>query len=71
MKASFFMVFNYIATIGVPVLMLLLAVNAAVFHMLTLQTVLLVLIGAGCLVYGASGIWELSHGGTKRETAGR
>jgi hypothetical protein len=71
-KASIFMFFNYLATIGVPVLMLLLVVNAAVFHQGTLQTVLLALIGAGCLVYGAVGIREVfSHGGSRRERAGR
>ncbi len=72
MKASFFMFFNYLATIGVPVLMLFLAVNAAVFHQGTVQTIFLVLIGAGCLIYGAVGIREVfTHGGTRRETTGR
>ena len=72
MRASIFMFFNYAATIGVPLLMLLLAVNAAAFHQGTVQTVLLVLIAAGCLVYGAVGIREVYvHGGPRRERAGR
>jgi hypothetical protein len=72
MKASFFMFFDYVAMIGVPVLMVVLALNAAFVHDGTLQTVLLVLIGAGCIVYGAVGIREVFvHGGKKRETASR
>ena len=72
MKASFFMFFDYVAMIGAPVLMIVLALNAALVHSGVLQTVLLVLIGAGCVVYGAVGIREVFvHGGKKRETAQR
>jgi hypothetical protein len=72
MKASFFMFFDYLAMIGVPVLMVLLALNSALLHLGTVQTVLLILIGAGCLMYGAIGIREVYiHGGKKRETTAR
>jgi hypothetical protein len=72
MKASFVMFLDYVAMIGVPVLMVLLALNAAFVHEGTVQTVLLLLIGAGCLVYGAVGVREVFvHGGKKRETAQR
>ena len=72
MKASFFMFFNYVAMIGVPVLMLLVALNAALIHLATLQTILLILIGAGSLIFGAVGIREVFvHGGSKRAAAGR
>ncbi len=72
MKASFFMFFEYVAMMGVPVLLLLLALDAAVIHSGVLGTVLKVLIGAGCLVYGAIGIREVFiHGRRRRETTGQ
>jgi hypothetical protein len=72
MKASFFMFFDYVAMIGVPVLMILLALNAAFVHDGTVQAILLLLIGAGCIVYGAVGAREaFIHGGKRRETAQR
>jgi hypothetical protein len=72
MKASFFMFFDYVAMIGVPVLLVLMTLNAAFVHLGAVQTVLLLLIGAGCLVYGAVGIREVFvHGGKKRATTAR
>jgi hypothetical protein len=71
-KASFFMFFNYLVTMGVPVLLLLLALDAMVIHSGILGTVLKILIGVGSLVYGAIGIREVFvHGRRRRETADR
>ena len=72
MRASHLMAFDYLTMMGVPVLLVLLVLNAALFHLDTLQTVLLVLIGAGCLVYGAIGIRVgFVRGRRRRETASR
>jgi hypothetical protein len=72
MKASYFMFFNYLTMMGAPVLLVLLALNAALLRSAVVQTVLLVLIGAGCIVYGAVGIREVFvHGRRRRETAAR
>jgi len=65
-KASFFMFFDYLAMMGVPVLMVLLALSSLVFPVGPLKTVLLILIAAGALVYGAIGIREaFMHGRRK------
>jgi hypothetical protein len=70
MKASFFMFFDYLTMMGVPVLLVLLALDALAVHSRALQIVLRVLIGAGCLVYGAIGVREVFiHGRRRRETA--
>jgi threonine/homoserine/homoserine lactone efflux protein len=72
MKASFFMFFGYLTMMGVPVLLALLALNAALLNSAAVRTMLLVLIGAGCIVYGAVGIREVFiHGRRRRETADR
>lgn len=72
MKASFFMFFDYLSMMGVPVLLVLLAAAAAFGVRGSVQTILLVLIAAGAAVYGAIGIREVFiHGRGKRETAGR
>ncbi|MGA2378371.1 MAG: hypothetical protein ABSG85_03600 [Spirochaetia bacterium] len=72
MKASSIMVFEYMGMLGVPVLLLALAVFALVPVGGVARTVLLLLIGAGCLVYGAISVREVYiHGGKKRETAAR
>jgi hypothetical protein len=72
MKASFFMFFNYLTTMGVPVLLLLMALDAAVIHSDVLGIILRMLIGAGSLLYGAIGIREVFvHGRRRRETAGQ
>ncbi len=73
MKASFFMFFDYLTMMGVPVLLVLLAVSALLFPRGSIvQTVLLVLIAAGAVVYGAVGIREAYvHGRRHHETAGR
>jgi hypothetical protein len=72
MKASFFMFFDYVAMMGVPVLLVLLALNAALFRVPGLQTALLALIAAGCAVYGAIGIRQaFAHGRRRRERADR
>lgn len=72
MKASFFMVFDYLAMMGVPVLLILLAVFAIVLPDKGVQTVLLILIAAGAIVYGVIGIREaFVHGRGKHEGARR
>jgi hypothetical protein len=69
MKASYIMFFEYLGMIGVPVLFLLLALAALLFPGGVVQLVLLALIAAGSLLYGAIGIREaFIHGGKKRET---
>jgi len=66
MKASFFMFFDYLAMMGVPVLLVLLALSSLLFPGGAVRTVLLVLIAAGALVYGAIGIREaFAHGRRK------
>jgi hypothetical protein len=71
-KASFFMFFDYLAMMGVPVLLVVLALSILFFPIRGLQTILLILIGAGAVVYGAIGIREVFvHGGRKRESSGR
>ncbi len=72
MRASFFMFFDYVAMMGVPVLLVVLAVSTLFIPRGAFQTVLLVLIAAGALVYGAVGIREaFVHGRRKHETPGR
>jgi len=69
MKASYVMFFEYLGMIGVPVLLLLLALSALLFPSIPVQKVLLALIAAGSAAYGAVGIREVYvHGGKKRET---
>jgi hypothetical protein len=69
MKASYLMFFEYLGMIGVPVLLLLLALSALLFPDALLQKVLLALIAAGSAAYGAVGFREVYfHGGKKRET---
>ena len=69
MKASPIMFFEYIGMLGVPVLLMALALFALVPITGTARTVLLLLIGAGCLVYGAVSVRTVYlHGGRKRET---
>jgi hypothetical protein len=72
MKASPIMFFEYLGMIGVPVLLLLLALAALLSAGTLVMEVLLALIAAGCVIYGAIGIREVFvHGGKKRETAVR
>jgi hypothetical protein len=67
MKASYIMFFGYLGMIGVPVLLVLLAISALLAPVRLVQTVLLLLIAAGSLAYGAIGIREVYiHGGKKR-----
>jgi hypothetical protein len=69
MKASYIMFFEYLGMIGVPVLLLLLALSALLFPDALLQRILLALIAAGSAAYGAVGIREVYvHGGKKHET---
>jgi hypothetical protein len=71
-KASYLMFFAYVTMIGVPVLLVVLALSTLVLPDRGVQTVLLILIAAGALVYGGIGIREVFvHGGRKRESAGR
>ena len=72
MKASSIMVFEYMGMLGVPVLLLALAVFALVPIVGVARTILLMLIGAGCLVYGAIAVRDIYiHGGKKSETVTR
>jgi hypothetical protein len=67
MKASPIMFFEYIGMLGVPVLLMALALLVLVPGTGTARTVLLLLIGAGCLVYGAVSVRTVYlHGGAKR-----
>jgi hypothetical protein len=72
MKASSIMIFEYMVMLGVPVLLLALALFALIPIGGTARTILLLLIGAGCLVYGAIAVRDIYiHGGKKSETAAR
>jgi len=72
MKASSIMIFEYMGMLGVPVLLLALALSALVPVSGTVRTLLLLLISAGCLVYGAIAVRDIYvHGGKKSETAAR
>jgi hypothetical protein len=72
MKASSLMIFEYMGMLGVPVLLLALALFALVPIAGVPRTVLLLLIGAGCLVYGAIAVRDIYiHGGKKSETVTR
>ena len=72
MKASFFMFFDYLTMMGVPVLLVLLALSALLAPRGAIQTVLLILIAAGAVVYGIIGIREaFVHGRRHHEAAGR
>ncbi|MGA2639450.1 MAG: hypothetical protein ABSG21_00950 [Spirochaetia bacterium] len=72
MKASSIMIFEYMGMLGVPVLLLALAVFALVPVGGAVLTILLLVIAAGCLVYGAIAVRDIYiHGGKKRETAAR
>jgi len=66
MKASFFMFFDYVAMMGVPVLLAVMALNALLVHSGTLEIVLRIGIGAGCLAYGVIGIREVFVHGRKK-----
>ena len=66
MKASFFMFFDYVAMMGVPVLLVLLALSSLVISGSGFRTALLILMAAGALIYGAIGIREaFVHGRRK------
>jgi hypothetical protein len=71
MKASFFMFFDYIAMMGVPVLLILVAVSALVLPGsrtgAEVRTILLILIAAGAIVYGVIGIREAYIHGNSHE----
>jgi len=67
MKASPIMFFEYVGMLGVPVLLMALAFSTLAPMAGTARTVLLLLIGAGCLVYGAVSVRTVYlHGRTKR-----
>lgn len=69
MKASPIMFFEYVGMLGVPVLLMVLALLALLPIPGTARTVVLLLIGAGCLVYGAVSVRTVYlHGGRKSET---
>jgi len=59
MKASPIMIFEYAGMLGVPALLVLLAILSLAGVGGTLRTVLLLLIAAGCLVYGAIAVREV------------
>jgi hypothetical protein len=61
------MFLEYVGMLGVPVLLLALAVFALVPIGGTARTILLLLIGAGCLVYGAVSVRNVYlHGGDQK-----
>ena len=72
MKASPIMLFEYLGMLGVPVLLGALAFFALVLPAAgTVRTVLLLLIGADCLVYGAISVRTVYlHGGAKGRISG-
>ncbi len=66
------MFFEYLGMLGVPVLLVVLSVFALAGVGGIPRIVLLVLIGAGCLVYGVISMrGAFFHGGKKRETTAR
>ena len=72
MKASYLMFFNYVAIMGVPVLLGALAATALFGAGRTVTVILLALIAAGCLIYGAIGVREAyMHGGQTRASNDR
>ncbi len=72
MKPWFFLLIDYVVIVGVPVLLVLLALSALVFPRGVVQTVLLILIAAGSVVFGAIGIRQaFVHGRKRHEAAGR
>jgi len=66
MKASYIMFFEYLGMIGVPVLLLLLALSALLFPNTLVQKILLALIAAGSAAYGAVGVREVYIHGRKK-----
>ncbi len=72
MKASPFMFFEYLGMLGVPVLLVLVALFALLSLGGVVMSVLLALIGAGSFVYGLIAVREVFiHGGKFDETARR
>jgi hypothetical protein len=72
MKASPIMFFEYLGMLGVPVLLVLLALSALFSIDGIVRAALLILIGAGSLVYGGIAVREVYiHGGNKGEAARR
>ncbi len=70
MKASILMFFQYLGMIGVPVLLLVFALSTLAPVSGAARSVLLLLIAAGSVIYGAVGIREaFIHGGKKNEKA--
>lgn len=71
-KAFRLMFFNYAAMMGVPVLMLVLAVLPLLGLPGVVRTVVVGLIALGCLVYGVIGFREaFLHGGSRHATPRR
>jgi len=66
MKASYIMFFEYLGMIGVPVLLLLLALSALLFPNTLVQKILLAPIAAGSAAYGAVGVREVYIHGRKK-----
>ena len=72
MKASPIMIFEYVGMLGVPALLVVLAILALVGVEGTVRTVLLLVIAAGCLVYGAIAVREVyghARPSSKREAS--
>ncbi len=69
MKPWFFLLIDYVVIVGVPVLLVLLALSALVFPRSGVQTVLLILIAAGSVVFGVIGIRQAFFHGRKRHAA--
>jgi hypothetical protein len=71
-KVWFILLVDYLVMLGVPVLLVLLVLSALVVPRGAVQTVLLLLIAAGSLVYGAIGIRQaFTHRRKRHETPGR
>jgi hypothetical protein len=70
MKGSTVMFFGYLTMIGVPVLLLLLALSRALSPRGAAGNILLFIIGIGSIVYGVIGLREAYiHGGKRGERA--
>ena len=69
MKASPLMFLEYVGMLGVPVLLMAVALFALLPVTGAPRTILLLLIAAGCLVYGVVSVRTVYlHGGRKSET---
>ncbi len=71
MKASPIMFFEYLGMLGVPVLLMLVALFALLSLNGLIETILLALIGAGSFVYGLIAVREVFIHGTSTRRGSR